>query len=44
MKVLALLNGSTGDKVIENVKIPFSGRGGRNSVSFEVVIQGLDSA
>ena len=44
MKVLALLNGSTGDEVIEDVKIPFSRWGCRNPVSFEVVIQGLDSA
>jgi hypothetical protein len=43
VKVLALFDRGAGDEVIEDVEVSLSGRWRRNTVSLEVVIQGLDS-
>jgi hypothetical protein len=44
MKVLALFSRGTGDEVVENMEVPLSRWGCRDTVPFEVIIQGFDSA
>ena len=43
MKVLALFSRGAGDEVVKNVEVPLSRWGCRDTVPFEVIIQGLDS-
>lgn len=44
MKVLTLFGRGAGNEVVENVEVPLSRWGCRDTVPFEVIIQGFDSA